>query len=224
MATELGEETLAVLSTSSVFAGIAPNRFSKLLDAIGAYTCSYGKGEAVFRSGDTLSVVPVVLKGRIEARMLAKDGSKQIIARFEKGDSFAEAVPVSGSTAPVEAIALEPSRIMFMPVAALKQGGDSDIVVLYGNVLGEMTKKVRTLTAKLSILSEPRLRNRIIMYLRSLPTDASGFTSIPYSRKALAEYLAVNDKSLLRELHRMQDEGIIEGEGKRLKLLKGDWD
>lgn len=222
MATELDRETFAVLGASPVFAGVAPQHLLKLLDAIGAYTRSYDKGEAVFRSGDALSVVPVVLKGCVEARMLAKDGSKQIIARFEKGDSFAEAVPVSGGTAPVEAIALEPSRILFMPVAALKRGGDSDIVALYGNILGEMTKKVRTLTSKLSILSEPRLRNRIIMYLRSLPTDASGFANIPFSRKALAEYLAVNDKALLRELHRMQDEGIIEGEGKRLKLLKDD--
>ncbi|MFR2030514.1 MAG: helix-turn-helix domain-containing protein [Collinsella sp.] len=94
---------------------------------------------------------------------------------------------------------------------------------LYANVMGEMSKKVKTLTAKLALLSEPRLRKRIALYLRRLPEDKDGYVIIPYSRKALAEYLAVNDKALLRELRRMIEEGVLEGEGRRLKLTsRGD--
>ena len=36
----------------------------------------------------------------------------------------------------------------------------------------------------------------------------------------MAEYLAVNDKALLRELRRMIEEGVLEGEGRRLKLTR----
>lgn len=152
--------------------------------------------------------------------MLGKDGSRQIISRFEVGDSFAEAVPLAVGTAPVEAIALQDSVILFLPAEGLKGNGDGAQLRLYANVMGEMSKKVKTLTAKLALLSEPRLRKRIALYLRRLPEDKDGYVIIPYSRKALAEYLAVNDKALLRELRRMIEEGVLEGEGRRLKLTR----
>ena len=220
---DVDEATLAVLKKSPVFAGIDPAELPGLLRALGVYTRSFSKGEAVFRSGDKLKAVPVVLKGRIEARMLGKDGSRQIISRFEVGDSFAEAVPMAVGTAPVEAIALQGSVILFLPAEGVKGNGDGALLRLYANVMGEMSKKVKTLTAKLALLSEPRLRKRIALYLRRLPEDKDGYVIIPYSRKALAEYLAVNDKALLRELRRMIEEGVIEGEGRRLKLTsRGD--
>ena len=216
---DVDEATLAVLKKSPVFAGIDPAELPGLLRALGAYTRSFSKGEAVFRSGDKLKAVPVVLKGRIEARMLGKDGSRQIISRFEVGDSFAEAVPMAVGTAPVEAIALQDSVILFLPAEGIKGNGDGALLRLYANVMGEMSKKVKTLT----LLSEPRLRKRIALYLRRLPEDKDGYVIIPYSRKALAEYLAVNDKALLRELRRMIEEGVLEGEGRRLKLTsRGD--
>lgn len=217
---DVDEAMLAVLKKPPVFAGIDPAELPGLLRALGAYTCSFSKGEAVFHSGDKLKAVPVVLKGRTEARMLGKDGSRQIISRFEVGDSFAEAVPLAVGTAPVEAIALQDSVILFLPAEGLKGNGDGAQLRLYANVMGEMSKKVKTLTAKLALLSEPRLRKRIALYLRRLPEDKDGYVIIPYSRKALAEYLAVNDKALLRELRRMIEEGVLEGEGRRLKLTR----
>ena len=217
---DVDEAMLAVLKKSLVFAGIDPAELPGLLRALGAYTRSFSKGEAVFHSGDKLKAVPVVLKGRTEARMLGKDGSRQIISRFEVGDSFAEAVPLAVGTAPVEAIALQDSVILFLPAEGLKGNGDGAQLRLYANVMGEMSKKVKTLTAKLALLSEPRLRKRIALYLRRLPEDKDGYVIIPYSRKALAEYLAVNDKALLRELRRMIEEGVLEGEGRRLKLTR----
>lgn len=220
---DVDEATLAVLKKSPVFVGIDPAELPGLLRALGAYTRPFSKGEAVFRSGDKLKAVPVVLKGRIEVRMLGKDGSRQIISRFEVGDSFAEAVPMAVGTAPVEAIALQDSVILFLPAEGIKGNGDGALLRLYANVMGEMSKKVKTLTAKLALLSEPRLRKRIALYLRRLPEDKDGYVIIPYSRKALAEYLAVNDKALLRELRRMIEEGVLEGEGRRLKLTsRGD--
>ena len=191
---DVDEAMLAVLKKSLVFAGIDPAELPGLLRALGAYTRSFSKGEAVFHSGDKLKAVPVVLKGRTEARMLG--------------------------TAPVEAIALQDSVILFLPAEGLKGNGDGAQLRLYANVMGEMSKKVKTLTAKLALLSEPRLRKRIALYLRRLPEDKDGYVIIPYSRKALAEYLAVNDKALLRELRRMIEEGVLEGEGRRLKLTR----
>ncbi|MFR2030513.1 MAG: cyclic nucleotide-binding domain-containing protein [Collinsella sp.] len=93
---DVDEATLAVLKKSPVFAGIDPAELPGLLRALGAYTRSFSKGEAVFRSGDKLKAVPVVLKGRIEARMLGKDGSRQIISRFEVGRFLCRGGPHGG--------------------------------------------------------------------------------------------------------------------------------
>lgn len=75
--------------------------------------------------------------------------------------------------------------------------------------LKSLAKKNLILNQKVRILSQKGLRDRIIIYLSTLPKDREGVITIPFTQTALAEHLGVNRSALSREFGRMQDEGIL---------------
>ena len=57
-------------------------------------------------------------------------------------------------------------------------------------------------------------------YLNSIATEKQTTTFIlPMSYTTLAEYLSVDRSAMMRELKNLVDEGIIERDGKKLRLL-----
>ena len=73
------------------------------------------------------------------------------------------------------------------------------------------------LNQKVRILSQKSQRDRILIYLGTLPKDKNDFVKIPFTKTALAEYLGVNRSALSRELGRMQNEGLLVIDGKKIK-------
>lgn len=67
-------------------------------------------------------------------------------------------------------------------------------------------------------MGQKSLRDRIFLYLNSLIPDKDGWLQIPFSQTVLAEFLGVNRSALSRELGRMQDEDLIQINGKRIQL------
>ena len=79
-----------------------------------------------------------------------------------------------------------------------------------------MSKKVGRLTAKLSMLSETRIRPRLMKYVKTLPSRKDGSYILPETRRDMAAEMGVHEKALLRE------EGIIALDGRRLEVLRDD--
>ena len=208
----------AVTRRSPAFAGIAPERHGELLESVRAIAQEYRRGESIIRIGDTVSFFPVVLSGSVQATV-PRGSNTQIVERFGPGDSFAEAVVVSSSPSPVEIAALTDARILLVHRQRLLSSGMPEAAVLHGNLMQEMSKKLVHLSVRLNLLSEPRLRSRILMSLDDLSPGEDGTIVLPYTRSDWADYLGVNSKALMRELRRMQDEGLIELDRKSVRVL-----
>lgn len=72
----------------------------------------------------------------------------------------------------------------------------------------------------LAILMQTSLRSKLLSYF-SHRQDEAGTVSflLPFSYSRLAEYLAVDRSSMMRELSAMKKNGLIETDGKRITLL-----
>lgn len=213
------EDIYCALVTSPVFAGIERGRsMDRVIEELGCYRKRYFKDEVICHVGDGMTSFPVILSGVVEAR-IPSEGRSQIVDRFGMGESFAEVVPMTLGSAPVEIIAFEDVDLLQIPAARLMAATSQDAVVLRANIISEMAKKVSSLSSKLALLAEPRLRRRVLMFLSELRPSVDGVVTLPFSRKDFAGYLGVNDKALLRELRRMQDDGIIWADGRKMKVL-----
>lgn len=210
-------DVIGILAASPVFAGIDAERIAPLLDELCAQRRTYADGDFVRRQGEKLDKYPIVLQGAVEAN-LPQGGKPQIVGRFGPGESFAEAVPTTLKVCPVEIRAIGETHLLFIPAASLLSTRNIDGIVVRANVMAEMSNKIADLSLKLTLLAEPSLRRRILMYLRQLDADDEGVVTLRFNRRELASYLGVNEKSLLRELKRMASDGVLDVRGKRIRV------
>ena len=194
------QEDIHRLKTSPVFRGIPMKERFDLLKEVDARIVDLEPDQLLRRAGDALDFYPVVIEGSVLSSM-PQGGQDRPVAHFGPGESFAEAVPATLKYAPVEACT------------------NPHAFLVRENLSAEMSKKIGVLTKTLSVVGEPRLSDRILAYLRTLPVDADGRVEIPVSRQEWASYLRVADKSLIRELRAMQNDGLLEVDGRHIRVL-----
>lgn len=210
---------LTPLDNSPVFAGIPLEEREHLIKELNVTTRRFRKGDVVRRKGDILDFYPVVLKGRIQSS-IQQGGQDCIVAQFTVGDSFAEAVPETLRHCPVDIRAVEDSCILCIPAAQLATSKNPWVETMRTNFTKEISKKILVLSKTLQVLGEPRLSDRILAYLDTLPKHEDGSVTVPFDRQGWAGCLRVVDKSLIRELRVMQDAEVIEVDGRRIKVLR----
>lgn len=202
---------------SPAFAGIPVEQHIEFLESVRALVQPYRRGESIIRIGDTVSFFPIVLSGTVQATV-PRGSNLQIVERFGPGDSFAEAVVTSDGASPVEIAALTDCQVLLLHRDRMLKSSHPGAAIVHANLMREMSKKLVHLSVRLNLLSEPRLRSRIMMSLEDLQTEPDGSIVLPFSRQDWADYLGVNAKALMRELRRMQDEELIEIDRKTVRI------
>ncbi len=211
-------DDIKALSKSPIFKNIPVHEREDLLKEVEARVKTLDEGLILRRAGDSLDFYPVVVSGKIQASM-PQGGQDRMVAEFGPGESFAEAVPHTLKYTPVNIRAVERSRILCIPAKQLEACMNPNAYVMRENLSTEMSKKVGYLSQALSVVGEPRLSDRILAHVRTLPTDKNGWSTIEMSRGEWAAYLRVAEKSLIRELRALREDGQIEIDGQRVRLL-----
>lgn len=202
-----------------MFDGIQSEKYDDVIEKLDGYEVNYKIGDIIWHQGEKQEFMGVILSGAVQGANVSRQ-EQQIMERFYAGNTFGEAVAFGQADSWVEVGAVEDSRILFISAKKiLENRTDEDLINVGMNCLKEMASKFAMVNMKNKLLSEPRLRNRIIMYLMNMQKNDDGTVTVPYKQKELAQYLNVNKTSFNRELARMKDEGIIDIDGHKVKLL-----
>lgn len=202
-----------------MFDGIQSEKYDDVIEKLDGYEVNYKIGDIIWHQGEKQEFMGVILSGAVQGANVSRQ-EQQIMERFYAGNTFGEAVAFGQADSWVEVGAVEDSRILFISAKKiLENRTDEDLINVGMNCLKEMASKFTMVNMKNKLLSEPRLRNRIIMYLMNMQKNDDGTVTVPYKQKELAQYLNVNKTSFNRELARMKDEGIIDIDGHKVKLL-----
>lgn len=219
-AVETALERTAVLKQMQMFRGIAPEHLDELINRLGGFERSYREQDIVWEQEAQYTSLGIVLQGSIQPTDISRK-EPQIIQRFEAGACFGEAIAFGAHQSWVEIRAVTPARILFIPAAnILNHGNDPEVVCVMKNLLIEISTKFAILNQKNHMLTEPRLRTRLLMYFNTLHAAPNGIRTMPFGQKELAQYLNVNRSALNRELSRMREEKIIEMDGRSVRILK----
>lgn len=206
-----------------LFDGINDDQLPEAIKLLNGRIKKVEKDDFIVQLGGVLLNAGLLLKGKIESSFQNENYDQITMHTFGGGYLFGEALVINGTkNCPVQVRAVEDCIILFIDLAEIYQ---SDIhsplrVILAENLIKSLARKNLILNQKVRILSQKSLRDRILIYLGTLPKDKNGFVKIPFTQTALAEYLGVNRSALSRELGRMQDEELLTVEGKKINLLK----
>ena len=206
-----------------LFDGINDEQLPEAIKLLNGRIKKVEKDDFIVQLGGVLRNAGLLLKGKIESSFQNENYDQITMHTFGGGYLFGEAIVInSAKNSPVQVRAVEDSIVLFIDLSAIYQSEIASTLrmILAENLIKSLARKNLILNQKVRILSQKSLRDRILIYLGTLPKDKNSFVKIPFTQTALAEYLGVNRSALSRELGRMQNEGLLIVDKEKMKRIK----
>jgi len=180
----------------------------------------YGKGQIIIQQGDPANGFYLVLFGRVKIRVSSGSGKEQVLHFYGPGGSFGEAAMLGGNGFPVDVVALERSRLAFVPARIFDQEMDGD-PTFSRQILSSMARRLTEFAHIIEDLSIREVKARLACYLLRQSCD-QGQLELPVGKGELAHLLGTTAESLSRSLRTLSDQGAIKVDGRRIALLNPD--
>ncbi len=207
----------AVNSFSKIFFG---DPDGEILDLIGdiSHMVSVGKRDMLFMEGDDGRHLFYMISGSIKLYKANEEGKEAIIRFIEPGDHFAEIILFLKNRYPVNAMAIKPSKLL--AIDALKL---FECIKLHPEVamklIGKLAIKSKYLVEMVENLTLADIRKRFLNYLKHLSGKGGGTVTLPVPKGELSLLLGTSPETFSRLLRKLAEEGIIEVDGKNIRIL-----
>lgn len=215
---------IPILKNTQLFSGASDEDIEAMLGCLQARFCTYKKGEYVLREGERIERLMMLVKGELHIQRDDYWGNRSIISMVGVGEMFGEAyaAPESGPLMN-DVLAVEDSAVIFLDIGKLLTvcpNGCKFHAMAVKNLFFAISEKNRKLVRKLGYMSRRTTREKLIAYLsEEAKRQNSGAFSIPFNRQQLADFLSVDRSAMSNELCKLRDEGLIEFEKNRFRLL-----
>lgn len=215
---------IPILKQTQLFSGVNEDEISSMLGCLQAKKRTYKKGEYVFRQGETVNQITVLVSGKLHIQRDDYWGNRSIISTVDVGEMFGESyvTPDSGVILN-DVVAVEDSTVIFFNLTKMLTVCSSACrfhSAVVQNLFFSISDKNRKLVQKLGHISKRSTREKLISYLsdEAKKQNSSSFT-IPFNRQQLADFLSVDRSAMSNELCKMRDEGLLVFEKNQFTLL-----
>lgn len=215
----MSNDTGAVLKKTPLFANLTEAELQALV--VRTSRKRFQQGALLFAEGDPCAGLFLVAAGKIRIFKLSASGREQVLAVEGPGSSFAELPVFDGGNYPAAASAMEDTEVLFIsrkdfqnfcrehPEVALK-------------VIAVVGSRLRRLVGIIEELSFTTVRQRLIALVLRLaqadgtPSKEGIHVELTKSHQDLAAELGTVRELVSRNLSRLQAEGFLEVEGRKI--------
>jgi len=216
-----------VLQKTALFQDIEDQECANLINCLSPQIKQFTKNEIIILSGDFVTHMGIILFGTASAYAEHINGNQTIMSNLVPMSVFGEILvstrthksPVTVyATSDVTAVFIEYQKIYSMCATACAAHR-----IFIQNILKAIGDKYFLLFDRINILREKTLRARILAYLYVLSDRwEKRLITIPYTKTMLASYLLANRSALSKELRKMENDGIIAVNGRKIELMIAD--
>lgn len=187
-----------------------------VLHAIG-HTVACSKDEWVFRKGDAVRAVFLVLDGEVRLSRFAKDGSEIALHRAGRGEFFAEAA-LNAPRYQCNAIASQASKLLAFPSDRVRSliATDPEFASQW---IALLARQLHAARARLERLALKSAAERVLHFLHTEGKGPRCEVALGGSVKDLAKELGLTHESLYRTLARLEQDGVVVRSDHRLSLV-----
>ena len=180
--------------------------------ARGGWVVDIKRGSRLLARGDQLDGLYVVLDGRLKLYMLSCSGDERVLRVLQHGDSFGEAIMFNALPSPVFVDAIAVTRLAYFPREVITEALISN-PAFTTTMLHSMSALMRNLIQDLETCCLQNAMQRTVSYLLREAGSATpphlGLT-LPAPKAVVASMLNLSPETFSRELHRLQDQGLID--------------
>ena len=207
------ESDFQTLYSVPLFSGYSDSEIKQLIASAECTVRDYSAEEIILLRGDKLRSIGIVLSGRLNGIIETEEGQLTVVNELNKGSVFGDVLSGSSGNSPVTVKAMDNSRILWIELNRVLHlcGENIDNIKFVMNFIEEISDKYFMLSKRIRILSERKLRIRILEYIKQLSIEQNtNDVLLPQkNRSELADYLSCDRAALSRELGKMHKEGIL---------------
>jgi len=213
------EPVETLLRKTPLFASLSESEFKALASRVSKRHAQ--RGELLFGEGDPCKGLYLVVSGKIRIFKVSAEGREQVLAIEGRGSSFAELPVFDGGSYPAGASASEDAELLFISRKDFQNfcREHPDVAL---KVIAVVGTRLRRLIGIIEELSFTTVRQRLIALILQL-TESGGVPSkdgvrveLTKSHQDFAAELGTVRELISRNLSRLQAEGFLEVEGRRL--------
>lgn len=213
-------EFLNKLKDSALFTEISFDEVSDLLSQVECSLKKYSKNDYIIRRGSFQNSMIILVEGIIESEIIFENG-KVLKVSEQMAPFVLSAALIHGKEIeyPIDVIARTEVTVLKIDKDDVFKMMQTNVTFLR-NYMEVVAERTNFLYQKLTCFSFRSLREKYILYLLSLIKEQkSDFVTVSKSQSELAQSFGVNRPSLAREVRSLHNSGLIEADGKEIKVL-----
>lgn len=190
-----------------------------------ARVCSlYKKGQVIFQEGAHSFGIYCINSGKIKLTHSGDDGREQIIRLVKEGDIMGYKALLSGERYTATAVALDDAQVCFIPKDLFLNVLQKDPGLSF-EMMRILSSELRKAELKITHLAQKPVRERLAETLlfihETYGVESDGQTlNVRLSREEIANLVGTATESAIRLLSEFKKDGLIELEGKKIRLLQ----
>lgn len=164
-----------------------------------------------------------LLKGEAYLAKYDEDGNRRIIYYLKKNNIFGEAFYKLYSDRELFVVAKKDCEVAFLPYDSIESCNKDCIfhISLLRNLPDLILYGVSEISYRAELLSNKTIKNKLLAYLNNLSIENGNKTfEVPISFSELADYLVIERTAMMKQLKKMQEEGLIKKSKNKITLLK----
>lgn len=217
----------ALLAKNSIFEGLTEEQVNEILPCVAHEIKTYQDNDCVYRKGDVVRDLGIVVRGKLMAIGEDADGNVTSTQTIEPNGMFGELVVFStDGSLPHRVVATDGTQVLFLSGDFFLQqcgkecGNKETHAEVVKNMLRLLSDKAILLNKKIAYLTAPDLKTKIAMYLCELyEVNRVTTFNMPLNRDRLAEFFSVARPSLSRELINLKNQEVIDFYRSSIKIL-----
>lgn len=208
-----------VLAQTDFFAGASPEVLAAIANT--ATERHLVRGDVLFAEGDTPEALYVVLSGRVAIAIANElDHRESMVALMEAGDLFGEMGLLDDGVRSAMARALEPSVVLEIPYAPVREVLTSEPTMLWG-VTRLLAKRLRAMDEALADSVFLDVTGRTAKRLLELSDGADEFV-LPVTQEELAGMVGASRERVNKAISSFIRLGWLEQHDRRYRILQRD--
>jgi CRP-like cAMP-binding protein len=170
---------------------------------------SYSDGAVIFRQGDPVAAVVVILRGYVKILRIASCGDETLIGVRTNGETVGEPPTGANESYRVSAEAVGPTTVVKFPAPRFTRMMKESLA-LFAAMVQDGKDKIASLTTEIESLKAQNADQRLANFILSLcpPGVEQCRFRLPYDKRLIAQQLGVKQETLSRAFAKLRDYGV----------------
>jgi CRP-like cAMP-binding protein len=209
-----------ILTRSPLFRGLKVNEIETLLSGIIYRVRRFPSGKVVAQSGEKVNSLMIILSGYVKGEMIDFTGRIIKIEDIAAPSAIAPAFLFgSRNSFPVNVIAVPDTELLMIEKEDfLKLLKENEQLLI--NFLDMISNRSQFLSEKIKFLNFKTIKSKLAQYILELARNGKTEIRLDRNQNDLADYFGVARPSVGRALGELEELGLIETNGKNIKVLK----